>query len=97
MDFPGKNTGVGCHALFYGIFLTQGSSLYLLSLLHWQVSSLPPVPPGKPFKNVSCTKSGERGRKGRDVFDLFKRQGPQVNFQALGELTLYHSLLYPFN
>ena len=23
-DFPGKNTGVGCHALLQGIFLTQG-------------------------------------------------------------------------
>ena len=25
-DSPGKNTGVGCHALFPGIFLTQGSN-----------------------------------------------------------------------
>ena len=23
-DSPGKNTGVGCHALLQGIFLTQG-------------------------------------------------------------------------
>jgi len=23
-DFPGKNTGMGCHALLQGIFLTQG-------------------------------------------------------------------------
>ena len=28
-DFPGKNTGVGCHALFQGIFLTQGLNLHL--------------------------------------------------------------------
>ena len=27
---PGKNTGVGCHALLQGIFLTQGSNLRLL-------------------------------------------------------------------
>ena len=26
MDFPGKNTGVGCHFLLQGIFLTQGSN-----------------------------------------------------------------------
>ena len=26
MDFTGKNTGVGCHALLQGIFLTQGST-----------------------------------------------------------------------
>ena len=31
-----------------GIFLTQGSNLYLLHLQHWQESSLPPAPPGKP-------------------------------------------------
>ena len=24
-DFPGKNTGIGCHALIQGFFLTQGS------------------------------------------------------------------------
>ena len=46
-DSPGKNTGVGCHALLQGIFLTQGSKLHLLCLLHWQVGSLPLVPPEK--------------------------------------------------
>ena len=30
-----------------GIFLTQGSNLQLSHLLHWQVDSLPLVPPGK--------------------------------------------------
>ena len=45
---PDKNTGVDCHALLQGIFLTQGSNLCLLQLLHWQIlSSLPLVPPGK--------------------------------------------------
>ena len=29
-DSPGKNTGVGCHALLQGIFLTQGSNPDLL-------------------------------------------------------------------
>ena len=32
------NTGVGCHYLFQGIFLTQGLNPHLL---HWQVGSLP--------------------------------------------------------
>ena len=41
MVFSGKNTGVGCHFLLQGIFLTQGSNLSLLHLLHWQVDSLP--------------------------------------------------------
>ena len=30
-DSPGKNTGVGCHALLQGIFPTQGSNLGLLN------------------------------------------------------------------
>ena len=46
-DSPGKNTGVGCHALFQGIFLTQGSNTCLSCLLHWQAGSLPLLPPGK--------------------------------------------------
>ena len=36
-DFPGKNTGVGGHFLFQGIFLTQGLSpcfLYRQRVLH---------------------------------------------------------------
>ena len=31
---PGKNTGVGCHSLLQGIFLTQGSNPGLLHCLH---------------------------------------------------------------
>ena len=42
-DSPGKNTGVDCHALFQGIFLTQGLNPHLLYLLHWQAHSLPLV------------------------------------------------------
>ena len=40
-NFPGKNTGVGCHFQLQGIFPTQGLSPCLLGLLHWQVGSLP--------------------------------------------------------
>ena len=43
-DFPGKNTGVGCHYLFQGIFLTQGLNLSFLHFLHWQTESLPRKP-----------------------------------------------------
>ena len=35
-DFPGKNTGVGCHFLLQGSFLTRGLNPCLLYLLHWQ-------------------------------------------------------------
>ena len=41
-------TGAGCHFLLQGIFLTQGSSLSLLYLLHWQAESLPLCHLGNP-------------------------------------------------
>ena len=44
-DSPGENTGVGWHALLQGILWIQGSNVHLLCPLHWQVGSLPPVPP----------------------------------------------------
>ena len=47
MWFSRKNTGVGCHALLQGIFLTQGSNPRLLKLLHWQASFLSLVLHGK--------------------------------------------------
>ena len=37
-DSSDKNTGVGCHSLFQGLFPTQGSNP---DLLHWQVDCLP--------------------------------------------------------
>ena len=44
-DSPGKNTGVGCHFLLQGIFLTQGLNL---GLLHFRwIFFLPSEPPGK--------------------------------------------------
>ena len=49
-DSPGKNTGVGCHALRQGVFPSQGLNLSLLRLLHWQPGSLPLVTPGKPLR-----------------------------------------------
>ena len=41
-----QNTGVGCHALLQGIFLTQGSNLRLAPPA-LQAVSLQPEPPGK--------------------------------------------------
>ena len=51
-NFPGKNTGVGCHFFLQGMFLTKRSNPCLLSLLHWQVDFLPLKPQGKP--NILC-------------------------------------------
>ena len=39
----GRNTGVGCHFILQGMFLTQGLNPHL----HWQADSLPLAPPGK--------------------------------------------------
>ena len=44
-DFPGKNTGISCHFLLQGIFLTQGLKPHLL---HWQTGSLPLSYQGSP-------------------------------------------------
>ena len=52
MDFLGKTTGVGCHFLFQGIFLTQGSNLGLLHCRQspaLQADSLPAEPSGLPL------------------------------------------------
>ena len=48
MDSPGENTGMGCHSLLQGIFLTQELNP---GLLHYR-QTLPTEPPGKPF--LSC-------------------------------------------
>ena len=62
-DSPGKNAGVGCHALLQGIFPTQGSDPHLLRLLHWQVVSLPLMPPGKSNSLCSSKQNLQMSRK----------------------------------
>ena len=46
-DFPGKNTGVGCHFLLQGIFLTQILNFSLVAPAY-QVGSLSHKPSEKP-------------------------------------------------
>ena len=55
-DSPGKSTGVGCHALLQGIFLTRGSSqlrdqtgISYVSCIGRQDYFLPSAPRGKPL------------------------------------------------
>ena len=48
-DFPGKNPGVGWHALLQGSFPTQGSNSHLWCHLHWKAGSLPLTPLVKPL------------------------------------------------
>ena len=47
--FPGKNTGVGCHFLLKGIFLTQGSNPHRLPS---QAGSLPLSHLGSPWTGI---------------------------------------------
>ena len=54
---PGENTGVGCHSLFQGIFLTQGLNPCLLCLLYWQEDSLPAEPSGKQY--IQCNSNAK--------------------------------------
>ena len=49
MEFSSKNTRVGCHFLIQQIFLTQGLNPSLLSLLNWQMDSLPVCCLGSPY------------------------------------------------
>ena len=47
-DFPGKNTGMGCHPLLQGIVLTQGLNwCFLCLLLCRQILALPTGSDGK--------------------------------------------------
>ena len=53
-DSPGKNTGVGCHALLQGIFPTQGPNSHLF---------ISPALAGR-FFTISATWEAERGSVG---------------------------------
>ena len=44
-DSPGKNAGVGCHALLQGVLPKSGIEPRSPA---WQADSLPAEPPGKP-------------------------------------------------
>ena len=58
-DSSGKSTGVGCHALLQKIFLTQGSNLHFLCLLHWQGGSLRLAPLRRPSCGISLYENTE--------------------------------------
>ena len=82
-DFPGKNTGVGCHFLLQGIFLAQESNP---CLLHWQADSLPLShqealqEPRKPHK---CIREHAGKRSGNQRFQLLYlgRIADMMNFK----------------
>ena len=72
-NFPGKNTGVGCHFLLQEIFLTQGSNPCLLNLLHWQ-GFFTIVPRGKPQNQYSLFNSEHKIHLACTVWQIFMQQ-----------------------
>ena len=74
LDFPGKNTGVGCHFLLQGPCPTQGSNL---CLLHWQADSLPLSPqvrPGGTLRTIPpCLARGLLSAQGAEVVSRRER------------------------
>ena len=56
-NFIGKNTGVGCHFLLQGIFLTEGSNLHFLCLLHCRQILYPLSHQGSPQMSRTQSKS----------------------------------------
>ena len=87
---PGKNTGVGCHVLRQGIFLTRGLNPRLFHLLHWQIGSLPLAPPRRPRSLVGI--SWRRDWLPTPVFlpGEFHRQRSLVGYSPWGHKEVRH-------
>ena len=97
---PGKNTGVGCHALPQGIIPTQGSSPGLLRLLLWQVffttSTTRQAPwtfwaipkPNRHFEYITYT------HRHMGVYDLLTSHCWVKRFIHLTSLSLYYPIWF---
>ena len=59
-DSPGKNAGVGCHALLQGVLPKSGIEPRSPA---WQADSLPFEPPGRPLLNTYYWKFTEGATK----------------------------------
>ena len=74
-DSPGKNTGVGCHAVLQGISLNQGLNSHFLYLLRWQVCSLQhQCPLGSPNTFISIFKYTDEKNKRNNTFQVYSRK-----------------------
>ena len=69
MDSPGKNTGVGCHAVLHGIFCTQGSNL---CLLHYRRIIYPLSHLGSPEHQIEAQIFLKNESNIRDLWDDIK-------------------------
>ena len=82
-DSPGKNTGVGCHALLQGIFQTQGLNLRLLHLLHWQACHL-----GSPLRYSNFSSNTSHHQHGYYSASNHRHLLPAAAAKSLQSLTL---------
>ena len=79
-DSPGKDTGVGCHALLQGIFSTQRLNP---GLLHCRRDSLPSDPPGK-LRGVGQVEGNRQGYLG-GIYRAAAKQGEDHEASSQGE------------
>ena len=84
-----KNIGVSCHALFQGIFPTQGLNLRPLGLLQWASRFFTTRPPGKPHGVADGIKKQETTNL-IDVYKILHTKKPQNthSFQVWLECSL---------
>ena len=73
-DFPGKNTGLGCHSFLQRIFPTQGLNP---CLLHWQAYSLPLSHQGSPKSFLTLSDIISTGSGCKDV-DILEKRGINI-------------------
>ena len=85
-DFPGKNTGVGCHFLLQGIFPTWEWNPHLL---HWQVGSLPLSHQGSPKLTGAISSLHVVSVRSTDAFFGC---ATQFTFLSLGICFIYRDL-----
>ena len=78
-----------CHFLLQGIFLTQGSNMCLLYLLHWEADSLPLNLPGKPKYPIFTIKYGVSHRLLKGTFSLPPKD-PDLQIQSHWSLGLQY-------
>ena len=84
---------MGHHALLHGIFSTQRLNPHLLRLLHWQVGSFLPVPPGKTAPTQEPVPQGPRPSAVEGVRTGFPREvllgeaRVEVTSQGLDEIS----------
>ena len=71
-NFPGKNTGAGCHFLLQGIFPTQELNQQLLLVPTLAGRSFTTLPPGKPYRyyNVSFNPRNKPAEEGSKSYDI---------------------------